>query len=125
MPPSNKASPVQPSVEPKRLQLWQALSALFLDTEIDDGAIAAIARVVRDTSYSADEVHRALWGEVYPVLAPNLRSVAGNWSGWSDAWLLAHLRVHIGAVPTPRGRVAAAIVHDWTRVAAHLPPEFA
>jgi len=123
--PTNQAPPVQTPVEPKRLQLWQALSDLFLDTEIDDSMIVAIARVVHDTGYPAAEVHRALWGEVFPVLAPNLRSVAGTWSGWSDAWLLAHLRVHAGAVQRPRGRVADAIAHDWARVAAQLPAEFA
>ncbi|UNK42494.1 hypothetical protein MNO14_16445 [Luteimonas sp. S4-F44] len=112
-------------VEPKRLQLWQALSDLFLDTEIDDTTIVAIARVVRETGYTAAEVHRVLWGEVYPVLAPNLRSVAGIWSGWPDAWLAAHLRVHVGPAPRPRGRIAATIARDWARVAAHLPPGFA
>ncbi|MDF1763586.1 MAG: hypothetical protein P1U57_09270 [Oleibacter sp.] len=37
------------------------------------------------------EVEDILWYEVYPVLQVNLRSVAGEWSGWSDAWLVENL----------------------------------
>ncbi len=74
-----------------RLKIWQALSCLFLDTEIDDLTIRYIARTLLEEQVSLIEAEDILWREVYPVLSANLRSVAGVWDGWSDDWLLEHL----------------------------------
>ena len=64
-----------------RLRLWSALSNLFLDTEPDDHTFGYIARVIREDGYTSEEAEHVLWQEVYPVLEPNLRSVAGVWAG--------------------------------------------
>ncbi|MGO4323774.1 DUF7079 family protein [Pseudomonas sp. KB_12] len=69
-------------VDSNRLKTWQALSSLFLDTEIDDLTCDYIARAVLETNYSPKEIHSILWNEVFPVLETNLRSVAGEWAGW-------------------------------------------
>ncbi|GLK88540.1 DUF7079 family protein [Pseudomonas turukhanskensis] len=114
------------SVEPRRLALWRAFSSLFLDTDIDDQTFTYIARVVLETGYSPEQVQHILWAEVFPVLAANLRSVAGEWAGWSDAWLLENLQVMPG--PARKGwggSVRKEIARCWAEVAARLPPEFA
>lgn len=112
------------AVDSKRLKIWQALSDLFLDTQIDDRTFAYIARVILETGYSPREVHNILWGEVFPVLKSNLSSVAGEWVGWPDDWLLEHLSVYDGPVTKQKGSVAREIDRCWKRVATQLPPEF-
>ncbi len=113
------------AVTSNRLKIWQALSELFLDTEVDDVTIAYIARVVLETGYSAEEVHNILWSEVFPVLGANLRSVAGEWQGWTDDWLRDHLSVCERPASKRRGAVAEEIARCWELVANRLPPGFA
>jgi len=114
-----------PVTEPRRLKVWQALSELFLDTEIDHRTFAYVAKAILDSEYSPEEIQTMLWGEVFPVLESNLRSVAGEWAGWSDAWLLEHLDVCQAPVPPARtGSVAAEIRRCWGEVASRLPPAF-
>lgn len=110
------------AVDPDRLKIWQALSEFFLDTEITETTFDHVARVLQETGYPAEKVHDILWGEVYPVLEANLRSVAGEWAGWSDAWLLAHLRVRDHS-PVIQGK--ASIIREirrcWEEVTQRLP----
>jgi len=47
----------------RRIQVWQALSELFLDTEIDATTYKYIARTVTESGYSAFEVKSILWNE--------------------------------------------------------------
>ncbi|WP_459205636.1 DUF7079 family protein [Pseudomonas sp. MLB6B] len=96
-----------------RLHLWQALSELFLDTEVGEATLDGIARTLCTTGYTLAEAERILWAEVYPVLRHNLYSPAGEWAGWSDAWLLAHLRVN-GSSRRPRSTaVTREIERCW------------
>lgn len=81
------------TVHANRLKIWQALSEFFLDTEITDSTFDYVARVVLETGYSPQEIHNILWGEVFPALEGNLKSIAGEWAGWTDEWLLEHLSV--------------------------------
>lgn len=113
-------------VDSNRLKTWQALSSLFLDTEIDDLTCDYIARVVLETGYSPKEIHSILWNEVFPVLEANLRSVAGEWAGWTDEWLLEHLSASDELEPRKgRGSIAKEIARCWSQVATRLPPGYA
>ena len=76
-----------------RLDIWRALSNLFLDTEVTDFTYQYIARAIRNSELDILEVENILWHEVYPVLSSNLSSVAGVWDGWTDEWLLQHLTI--------------------------------
>lgn len=115
-----------PLVDPTRLKTWQALSSLFLDTEMDDMTYDYIARVVLESGYSPREIHNILWNEVFPVLEANLRSVAGEWAGWTDEWLLEHLTVREGLEGKKgRGSIAKEIDRCWSQVATRLPPGYA
>lgn len=112
-------------VDENRLKLWQALATLFLDTEITDSDFDYIARVVLETGYSSNEVRAILWGEVFPVLEANLRSVAGEWAGWTNAWLLEHLKVGKDLEVRPAaGHVGKEIARCWDQLAARLPSGF-
>jgi hypothetical protein len=104
-----------------RLDLWEALSDLFRDTEVTDLDIRHIARVIRASGVPVPEVEAILWNEVFPVLHPNLRSVTGVWTGWSREWLRAHLQPSAGP-PRPRGPRSAIrdIRQEWERVRAYL-----
>jgi len=111
-----------PTIDQRRLKVWQALSELFLDTEIDDRTFAYVAQAVTDSGYSQGDIQTILWGEVFPVLEANLRSITGEWAGWTDDWLLEHLNVYEGPVPPARvGSVAAEISRCWKEVASRLP----
>lgn len=111
-------------VDNNRVKIWQALSTLFLDTEADDTTFSYIARVVLETGYSRQEVHHILWGEIFPVLKSNLRSIAGEWAGWPDEWLVEHLRPCTETVRMPKGFIAKEIDRYWKQVENRLPPDW-
>ena len=110
----------------RRLKVWQAMSELFLDTEIDVITYKYIASSVTESGYSADEIKSILWNEVFPVLESNLRSVAGVWEGYSPEWLEKHLRMKAFTTPIilPSG-VADDISSSWDMVCEYLPSQYA
>jgi len=71
----------------KRLPVWNALSDLFLDTELDAITHKYIAKVVVESGYEPQEIHDILWQEVLPAAGDNLRIVAGEWAGFNPDWL--------------------------------------
>jgi hypothetical protein len=83
----------------RRLNVWQALSDLFLDTEIDSATYKYIAKAVVESQYRPEEIKHILWQEVFPVLESNLRSVAGVWDGYPRDWLLQHLSIATHTFP--------------------------
>ncbi len=104
-----------------RLPLWRALSELFLDVECTADTRAYIARTVRDCGLPLAEVERVLWHEVFPVLSANFRSLAGEWAGWSDDWLLHNVQINDQSGP-PRGSrgIVRAVRSDWQAVLQRL-----
>lgn len=115
-----------------RRPLWDALSEIFLDTELQDGDYKFIARRVLESSLNPHEVSVALWADVFPVLAHNLQSVAGEWAGFDSNWLIERIQQNAqsgGAGPIASGLISGLdveeiIIASWLRVAAHLPAEF-
>lgn len=114
-------------LDERRLKIWRALSDLFLDTEIDDVTFDYVARTVIETEYTPEEMYMILWGEVYPVLESNLRSVTGVWSGWSDEWLLEHIKLSDGKPTAIHGSsiIIGDIKHCWAAIASRLPVGYA
>lgn len=99
----------------RREPLWIALSSLWLDTELSDDDIDAVAAAVRCSGYERGAVEDILGGELAPFLDPNLRSPAGVWSGFEPEWVCAEARARLGG-KRPAGRLR---VHaDWQRVVA-------
>ncbi len=72
-----------------RPPVWSALSTLYLDAELDDGDLEAVAGVLARSPWTVDELREIDLWEVAPVLWPNLLAVAGAWSGFDDEWLHA------------------------------------
>lgn len=71
----------------RRRPVWAALSELFLDTELDELDRTRIAEVLSRSGYARAEIEAILYDEVYPILIWNLRSAAGVWDGFDQAWL--------------------------------------
>lgn len=68
----------------KRRPIWEALSDLFLDTDI---SLARKWRVgiLATSPYSIEELERILIYEVYPICQWNLLNVAGGWASFDQA----------------------------------------
>jgi len=71
-----------------RVPVWVALSDLYLDAPIDDASLKRIASTLHASAYSIGELEQILFHEVHPVCADNLKSVAGNWSGFDESQLV-------------------------------------
>ena len=73
-----------------RIPVWNALSELYLDTDV---ALSHpyIVRTLAASPYSLDELHEMLMYDVHPALYPNLMSVAGEWAGFDETWLLERI----------------------------------
>ena len=106
----------------RRIRLWMALSDLFLDGEAD---VEAIAREIRATGYSEEEVTRCLREEVGPVAGANLGyglyPVIGVWGMFDEAWLCASIEAWL-ARPRWFRRIGEAlgsrvVAEDFRRVA--------
>ena len=81
------------SVDPARVRAWELLSELFLDTELDDDAIAAIARDLRATGLGVAELERIYEDEVAPACWRNALAVPGGvWTGFDRDWLVAEVQ---------------------------------
>jgi hypothetical protein len=70
-----------------RRPVWEALSELFLDTELSPAVRAGIVRTLAQSPYSLPELRAILREEVHPVCVANLLSVAGVWSRFDPDWL--------------------------------------
>ncbi|WP_022825905.1 DUF7079 family protein [Hymenobacter norwichensis] len=71
-----------------RTPVWIALAALYLDTELTDDDYKHIADVRYQARLSWAEMQRINQEEVAPVLVYNLLSVAGEWGGFDEQWLM-------------------------------------
>lgn len=65
----------------RRRPVWEALSDLFLDTELDEAHLRHIASTLVISGYSDPELNDILYGEVYPACICNLHSFVGEWDG--------------------------------------------
>lgn len=75
------------NIEQRKL-IWIMLSELYLDTALQEGDFERIAAQIVESPYSLEEVKKINKYEVFPVLQPNLLSVAGEWSGFREEWLM-------------------------------------
>lgn len=75
----------------QRLPVWRALAQLFLDTELAPQDYQGIADDLKASPYSTTELRAILENEVAPALQSNLLSVAGEWAGWQDEFLIEEI----------------------------------
>jgi hypothetical protein len=69
-----------------RRPVWDALSTLFLDTDVSL-LREYRAQVLAASPYSPEEIEGILTREVFPVCRWNLLSIAGEWAGFDLHWL--------------------------------------
>jgi hypothetical protein len=105
----------------RRRTVWNALSELYLDTELDEHDRERIAAVLVASGYSARQLEEILYRELHPVLHGNLLSVAGEWAGFETKWLQeqilrrAHRRAGFGVIP---GKWM--VRNEWAAIEAKL-----
>lgn len=115
-----------------RLPVWQAMSDLFLDTELQEFQYKYIAKVIVASEFTAQEIHYILWNEVFPALADNLRIVSGEWQMFQDEWLVKRIMNVLSKKESSLGffgliSVKATrniIVEAWEEVCKYMPPEY-
>jgi hypothetical protein len=105
-----------------RLPVWLALSDLYLDTDVA-ALYPHIAETLADSPYALDALHDMLMYDIHPALHPNLMSVAGEWAGFDDEWLLVRI-AQVRKRPRWRRRLSHLFVRwirdDWHAVAAMI-----
>ena len=75
---------------PYRRPVWEALSGLFLDTDLSLGLPLRV-EVLAGSPYTLEQLQAILLDEVYPACKNNLRAVAGVWDGFDQEWLEARI----------------------------------
>src|SRR3954447_4978992 len=80
----------------RRKPVWIALSDLWLDTELTEDDLRRIAEVMRRSGYGVEELRDIYLFEVAPVVFPNLLSVAGEWTGFDEEWLVNEVTKQVG-----------------------------
>jgi len=93
-----------------RIPVWMALSDLYLDTDV-----ALLRDHIADTlavsPYPIDALHEMLMYDVHPALYLNLMSVAGEWAGFDEAWLVERINA-VRRQPRWRRRISHWFVRD-------------
>lgn len=101
----------------QRVPVWNALSELFLDTELGKREDERIAKVLAESPYEVEKLEEILRFEVTPVLRANLPSVVGEWAGFDPDWLREKLTSRIDRQPLWRGWGVSRLVRgDWLAV---------
>ncbi|GGI93465.1 DUF7079 family protein [Shewanella gelidii] len=73
-----------------RKPVWIAFSDLFLDTDVTL-IYDEIAQICSESEYSIAELKEILTEEVAPVVSGNLLSIAGEWAGFNEEWLVKQI----------------------------------
>jgi hypothetical protein len=101
-----------------------AIAELFLDTQLDDADHRRLAEELRASRLSPAQLDRIYYDELAPILHYNLRSPAGEWSGFDGAWLESEIARRGGASRLPvittlvRIWVTRSTIDDWRRLRA-------
>lgn len=93
-----------------RIPVWIALSELYLDTDVSVFH-DAIADTLAASPYSVDDLRDILMDDVHPALHVNLMSVAGEWAGFDEAWLIERIEA-VGRQPRWRRRMSRWFARD-------------
>ncbi|MEZ4257125.1 MAG: hypothetical protein R3A78_15660 [Polyangiales bacterium] len=105
----------------RRRSVWNVLSELYLDTELDGRDCARIAAVLAKSGYTVGQLEEILYRELHPVLHANLLSVAGEWAGFDLDWLEARIvqpGVHRASVALIPGKWM--VQSGWAAIRAEL-----
>ncbi|CAB3695493.1 DUF7079 family protein [Trinickia soli] len=80
----------------RRAPVWEALSELFVGKELQDYDYAGIAKTLRLSGYSVDELEKVLREEVAPVFRSNLSALAvPEMEGWAQDTVVKEIRAYL------------------------------
>lgn len=80
----------------RRAPVWEALSELFVGKELRDYDYAGIAKTLRLSGYSVDELEKVLREEVAPVFRSNLSALAvPEMEGWAQDTVVKEIRAYL------------------------------
>jgi len=116
---------IPPAELARRRLVWEPLSRLFLDTELEPAQLEEIATILAASGYTPAELDDILFTEVYPICSPNLNPVAGEWRGFSLDWLEEQI-VNLSATSLSRSRwtqFKRGIIRDKWRTIGELVAE--
>lgn len=101
-----------------RRPVWDALSELFLDTEVRV-SVPWVATACARSPYGLEVLDGIFWREVFPLAIDNLLQVAGEWAGLAlDEGALVR-RAEGAAGPSPRRFLSGWMVEaEWRAVQA-------
>lgn len=71
----------------QRRPVWDALSTLFLDTQLDETDLACVAKILAQSPYTDAELAAIYHAEVEPVCRVNIGLAPGYWSGFPEGWI--------------------------------------
>lgn len=69
---------------PQRHLAWQALSDLYLDSELGDEDFRRLAVVLMASGFTWPEILEINYDEVGPALSANLFNYVGQWGAWPE-----------------------------------------
>ena len=78
--------------DPRRHEVWLALSEFFLDTEV---SLDFVISKLRSTGFSCEQIEHIFRYEVAPACVQNFYSAAGEWGGFDEAWLKGAIGSHL------------------------------
>jgi hypothetical protein len=76
-------------------QAYTILSELFLDTEHTQLELNHLTSSLRPLGIPVLTLEHVLRYDLFPILSPNLLSIAGEWQGFDEDWLLQ--QVHLSS----------------------------
>jgi hypothetical protein len=109
---------VTPDELAQRRPVWDAMSDLFLDTEVRF-SVPSVVRTCATSHYSLEQLDRIFWVEVFPLAIGNLLQVAGEWGllKLDEAALVR--RAEKARAPTVTKLLSGWMVaHEWAGVQA-------
>lgn len=75
-----------------RKSIWTALSEFYLDTELESEDFDRITTIFQNSRLSIKDIKQIDLMEVFPLLQPNLLSVAGVWVDFEEDWLISECK---------------------------------
>jgi len=94
----------------RRAPVWEALSELFVGKELQDYDYAGIAKTLRLSGYSLEELEKVLREEVAPVFRSNLSAlVVPEMEGWGQDTVVKMVRAYLKRERTGLSRLLARL----------------
>jgi len=94
----------------RRAPVWEALSELFVGKELQDYDYAGIAKTLRLSGYSLEELEKVLREEVAPVFRSNLSALAvPEMEGWGRDTVVKMVRAYLERERTGLSRLLARL----------------